>query len=192
MTAHPVPQEQIEQALRGVLTAQGLEHPTYAVVLPVVFGDAGAELLIEVRAAGISQAGDPCFPGGRIEPGETPEKAAARELAEELGIHVEPECFLGKLPTVQTYLGSKTDLFVCAVTPEQAQKAAPNQAEVAELLRVPLAFFQNRPDAGSYSVGGHTIWGMTAGAIRYFCGAWSHAERLMQQRNRDAGVHYDA
>lgn len=180
-----VKKAQMEEALCGVLTVRGLRNPVYAVVLPVVFGTAGAELLVEVRAAGISQAGDPCLPGGRIEPGETPEGAAARELMEELGICVEPERFLGQLPTVQTYLGSKTDIFVCMVTPEEYEKAAINQAEVAELLRVPLEFFLDRPSTASFIVGGHTIWGMTAGAIRHFCDAWKQAERLVQQRNRE-------
>ena len=30
-------------------------------------------------------------PGGKPEPGESPEQCAARELAEELGIHIDPE-----------------------------------------------------------------------------------------------------
>lgn len=171
-------QRQMEQALRAVLTARGLNHPRYAIVLPVVFGSEGAELLIEVRAAGISQAGDPCFPGGRIEPGETPAEAAARELEEELGIHAAPENFLGQLPAMQTYLGSQTNVFVCTVTPEEAAKAQPDPAEVSELMRVPLTVFLSRPDAASYCVGGNTIWGMTAGAIRYFCDAWNRAKQL--------------
>lgn len=179
MSAFPSTQLEMEKALRAVLAAQGVKDPRYAIVLPVVFETDGAELLIEVRAAGISQAGDPCFPGGRIEARETPAKAAARELEEELGIHVDPERFLGQLPTVQTYLGRKTNIFVCMVTPEACAKMALNRVEVAELLRVPLAFFLRRPDAASYGVGSHTIWGMTAGAIRYFCEAWKSAEQLL-------------
>lgn len=165
----------LEESLRPVLTAQGPKNPAYAIVLPVEYGTEGVHLLIEVRAAGISQAGDPCFPGGRIEPDETPAQAAARELGEELGIYVEPERLLGQLPTVQTYLGSKTDVFVCVITSEDTAGARLNRSEVSELLRVPLTFFLTRPDAASFSVGGHTIWGMTAGAIRHFCDAWKRA-----------------
>lgn len=171
-------QNRMEAALRQVLTAQGLPHPTYAVVVPVVWREAGAELLIEVRAAGISQAGDPCFPGGRIEPGETPAEAAARELREELGISVPAEAFLGQLPTVHTYLGSMTDVFVCMVSAEAADGAAPSRGEVAELMRIPVSFFLPRMDAGSYTVDGNTIWGMTAGAIHHFCRAWNRALAL--------------
>lgn len=165
----------LDQALRPMLTAQGLRHPTYGVVVPVVCGKDGVHLLIEVRAEGISQAGDPCFPGGRVEPGETPAQAAARELEEELGIQVAPERFLGQLPTVQTPLGSRTNLFVCLLSPEEAGEVRVNRAEVARLLRVPLRYFLERPDARSFSVEGHVIWGMTAGAIRHFCDAWKRA-----------------
>lgn len=167
---------QVEEALRPALTARGLDDPAYAIVVPVVCEADGAQLLVEVRAAGIPQAGDPCFPGGRIEPGETPAQAAAREMAEELGIHVDPARFLGQLPTVRTILGGRTDVFVCTVPPEDAASARPNPAEVSDLLRVPVSFFLARPDAASFPVGGHTIWGMTAGAIRHFCDAWRRAE----------------
>ncbi len=44
------------------------------------------ELLVAQRPVGKWQAGRWEFPGGKIEPGETPEAAVQRELAEELGI----------------------------------------------------------------------------------------------------------
>ena len=169
-----------EDALRRAFTTCGLKNPTYAIVLPVEFGPDGVHLLIEVRAAGISQAKDPCFPGGRIEPGETPEQAAARELEEELGIRVDPARFLGRLPTVRTPLGSRTDVFVCTVSPRATKGARLNKAEVSELLRVPLSFFMARSGDASFPVGDHVIWGMTAGAIRHFCAAWQRAEQALE------------
>jgi 8-oxo-dGTP diphosphatase len=55
------------------------------VVAAALIDDAGRVLLAQ-RPAGKAMAGLWEFPGGKIEPGETPEAALARELAEELGI----------------------------------------------------------------------------------------------------------
>ena len=169
--------KQMEQALRRVLTGEGLSRPDYSIVIPVIWTQDRPELLIEVRAAGISQEGDPCFPGGRIEPGETPARAAVRELKEELGLRIEPEQLLGQLPTVQTYLGGRTDVFVGSLPGEVLDQLRINRAEVARLLQVPVGFFLERPTNSSYGVQGHTVWGMTAGAIRHLCAAWRQAER---------------
>jgi mutator protein MutT len=46
--------------------------------------------LIGQRPAGAALAGLWEFPGGKIEPGETPEAAAVRECHEEAGLEVEP------------------------------------------------------------------------------------------------------
>jgi 8-oxo-dGTP diphosphatase len=50
---------------------------------------ADGAMLIARRAVGRSHAGLWEFPGGKLEPGETPEACLARELREELGIVVE-------------------------------------------------------------------------------------------------------
>jgi 8-oxo-dGTP diphosphatase len=52
---------------------------------------ADGRILLAQRPVGASLAGLWEFPGGKIEPGETPEIALARELSEELAIEVAPE-----------------------------------------------------------------------------------------------------
>lgn len=58
----------------------------YAVLCPLVEQTDGLHLLFEVRSAAVQQAGETCFPGGRMEPGETPADCALRETEEELAI----------------------------------------------------------------------------------------------------------
>lgn len=54
--------------------------------------DADGRVLLAERPAGKSLAGHWEFPGGKVEPGETPEAALIRELREELGIDVSASC----------------------------------------------------------------------------------------------------
>jgi 8-oxo-dGTP diphosphatase len=54
--------------------------------------DADGRVLIAQRPEGRSMAGLWEFPGGKVEPGELPEAALIRELAEELSIEVRPKC----------------------------------------------------------------------------------------------------
>lgn len=54
--------------------------------------DTANRVLIAERPAGKSMAGLWEFPGGKVAPGETPEKALIRELFEELSIDVCEDC----------------------------------------------------------------------------------------------------
>lgn len=55
------------------------------------------QLLIQQRRAGTDCAGQWEFPGGKLEPGETPEQALKRELQEELNITIGEPIFLTSL-----------------------------------------------------------------------------------------------
>jgi 8-oxo-dGTP diphosphatase len=54
--------------------------------------DTDNRVLIAQRPEGRDMAGMWEFPGGKVEPNETPETALIRELEEELGIVVKPPC----------------------------------------------------------------------------------------------------
>lgn len=54
--------------------------------------DGDGRLLVQQRPTGGSMAGLWEFPGGKLETGETPERALIRELAEELAIDVDHSC----------------------------------------------------------------------------------------------------
>lgn len=59
-------------------------RPTTVVVAALIVRE--GRLLIGQRPVGKKRAGEWEFPGGKAEPGETPEQALRRELQEELGV----------------------------------------------------------------------------------------------------------
>lgn len=65
--------------------------PTVLVVA-VALVDVDGRILIAQRPEGKAMAGLWEFPGGKVEAGETPERALIRELKEELGIDVTEAC----------------------------------------------------------------------------------------------------
>lgn len=63
---------------------------TLFVVAAALAKESGA-ILLQKRPEHASMGGLWEFPGGKVEPGETPEAALTRELFEELGISVNPQ-----------------------------------------------------------------------------------------------------
>lgn len=61
-------------------------------VVAVALIDPDGRVLLQQRPPGKPMAGLWEFPGGKVEPGETPEAALVRELEEELGIRTHASC----------------------------------------------------------------------------------------------------
>ena len=66
-----------------------MERKPTMTVVAAALADSHGRVLLQQRAAGKAMAGLWEFPGGKVEEGERPEPALARELEEELGIHVD-------------------------------------------------------------------------------------------------------
>jgi mutator protein MutT len=104
-----------------------------------------AALLLTRRAATLTNhASQWALPGGRIDPDETPQEAALRELAEEVGLHIAPSQVLGTLDDYVTRSGFVITPVV--VWAGAAATLAANPHEVASVHRIPVSEFM-RADA---------------------------------------------
>jgi len=93
-------------------------------------------LLLTRRAARLrNHAGQWAMPGGRIDDGETPEQAALREMAEEVGLRLGATDVLGRLDDYATRSGYVITPVVVWAGP--ARGVVPNAAEVASIHRIP-------------------------------------------------------
>lgn len=158
-------------------------EPRRSAVL-ILFGESGTpgaaipDVLITERATTLrSHAGQPAFPGGRIDPEDHgPVHAALREAQEETGVDPESVAVFGRLPEI--YL-QPSDFMVASVlgwwhTPSPPRVVSP--LEVAAVHRVPVAELADpanrlrvRHPAGYIGPAFHTdgmlVWGFTAGLL---------------------------
>jgi len=112
-------------------------------VSAVVMVDVDGRILIAQRPEGKNMAGLWEFPGGKIEPGETPERALIRELNEELGIDTTESCL-----AAFTFASHRYDdfhllmpVFLCRkwdgfVTPQEGQVL--KWVKISELKNYPM------------------------------------------------------
>jgi 8-oxo-dGTP pyrophosphatase MutT (NUDIX family) len=93
--------------------------------------------VLTLRAAKMkNHASQYALPGGRLDPGETAEQAALRELSEEVGLELSPGSVLGILDDYPTRSGFVITPVVVWAGAESELK--PNPQEVAEVYRVRL------------------------------------------------------
>ena len=90
------------------------EHPI-VLVTACALVDADGRVLLTQRPEGKSLAGLWEFPGGKVDPGETPEESLIRELHEELGIVIKPACLAPLTFASHTYetFHLLMPLFIC-------------------------------------------------------------------------------
>ncbi len=122
----------------------------FSVTIPLIETEEGLSLLFEVRSSKLkTQPGDICFPGGRIEEGETPYESALREMEEEIGISSAK--MLGQFDTLHEFSGHTLYTFVAELPPGSLDKINLNEEEVEEVFTVPLSFFKENP-AKTYDI----------------------------------------
>ena len=117
--------------------APGEHRPAAVALVLLPDGEGRACFLLTRRAERLrAHARQWALPGGRIEPGESAEDAARRELAEEVGLTLGPEAVLGVLDDYPTRSGFVITPVV--VWGDGAGEPTPNPDEVMRVYHVPL------------------------------------------------------
>ena len=154
------------------------EEPSPAAVLVAITERPEPGLILTTRRDDLrTHAGQVAFPGGRIDPGETPVQAALREANEELGLDPAQVSIFGEADAYRTVTGYCVTPVIGLVPPNL--ELTPNPAEVAGWFEAPLDFvldpinqrrmsaeFQGR-NRDYYQIDwqGRRIWGATAAML---------------------------
>ncbi|WP_033324122.1 NUDIX hydrolase [Actinomadura atramentaria] len=157
----------------------------------ILFGEgpAGPDVLLTERAATLTKhAGQPAFPGGRIDPGDAgPVEAALREAQEEAGVVPDGVDVIATLPELYLAHSEHRVTPVAGWWREPSDVAPGHPGEVATVARVPIADLTDpanrtmaRHPSGvslgpAFKVGGMFVWGFTAGVLTQVldAGGWN-------------------
>lgn len=126
---------------REQVTFDGFPDPKApsAVLVPVFDEGGEARVVLTRRAAHLrTHTGEVSFPGGRLEPGETPESGARREACEEVGLDPDAVSTVGRLSPLATFASGSRITPVVGLLPGRPRLQA-NPAEVEHVFDVALA-----------------------------------------------------
>lgn len=117
----------------------------FAVAIILLESEEGGSILFEERAHKMKhQPGDVCFPGGKVEEGETPKEAVIREICEELLVSERQIEVIGES---DIYLTGKGGVIYPFVVQLYDYKDTFSEDEVEEVFKVPLSYFrENEPE----------------------------------------------
>ncbi|HMG42344.1 MAG TPA: CoA pyrophosphatase [Acidimicrobiales bacterium] len=156
-----------------------------AVLAPLYEQGGNAVVVLTRRTWGLStHEGEVSFPGGRVEPGETPADGALREAKEEIDLDPSSVELIGELDHLNTLTSQSYIVPYVGTLPGRPQ-LSPNPGEVEVVLHVPLAELADpanfREEIWPFPNGfyrslyffelvGDTVWGMTASLLRQLLG----------------------
>jgi 8-oxo-dGTP pyrophosphatase MutT (NUDIX family) len=109
-----------------------------AVLIPLVAQSGVPHVVLTRRADHMrNHKGEVSFPGGRMEPGETPAQAAMREASEEIALDSKLLQVVGELEPIATFV-SNSHITPVVAHVNGSPELTPDPSEVARVFTVPL------------------------------------------------------
>lgn len=204
--ATALPEVRGEQLSRFLPPDSGGRHS--AVLVLFGEGPQGPDVLLIERAHTMrSHAGQPAFPGGALDPddgdpaGAGPVQAALREAGEEVGLDPSTVAVLGTLPALWLPPSGFVVHPVVALWREPHPVHVVDEAEVAAVVRVPVAELVDPANrlqvthpsgwiGPAFEVSDLVVWGFTAGLLDKMLelGGWALPWDTARHRELDPAV----
>lgn len=128
------------------MSSLSLQSPGPLLVVAAALVDAQSRIFVQQRPAHKNMGGLWEFPGGKIEPGETPEAALVRELREELSIETQTAC-LAPATFATGLIGDRPLLLLLYVCRKWTGMVQPTEAADSRWLRSHELFTLDMPPA---------------------------------------------